>query len=134
MESLKEAILAAEDTKQEDIDIPEWGGITVRVKGLSDAQIGAYQAGTTAMRMKSQRGGDVELEMRSQRAKLVVQALFDPDTDRRIFEDSDAPMLAQKNAGVVNGLFVLVQSLSGMDRTFDQQVKDAEGNSSGDQS
>lgn len=134
VESLKDAILAADDIRQEDVPIPEWGGITVRVKGLSDKQVGAHQGRQTAMRVRSQHGGDVEVETRIQRASLVVQALYDPATDRRIFDDADAPSLAEKNAGVVNGLYVLVQHLSGMDRTFEQQVKDAEGNSAGDQS
>lgn len=128
---LKDTILTAKDIKEETFNVPEWKNVKVTLRGLSDEQMGSYQAKTTALRMKQQRGEQVDMEvaMRHRRAELVVQCLLDPDTGKRIFTDGEATKLAQKNAGIINGLFVLAQSLSGMDRTFDQQVRDAEKNS-----
>ncbi|MFD0773370.1 hypothetical protein ACFQZ2_05455 [Streptomonospora algeriensis] len=133
-ESLKATILGAKDIDHEDIEIPEWGGVTVRVKGLPDEDIEGYQNSTTNMKTKAKKNADVEMSLQSRRAHLVVKALYDPETDERIFDDSDAPELAKKNAGVINGLYVLIEKLSGMDRTFDEQVADAEKNSASDQS
>lgn len=135
--SLKEAILAAEDIGHEDVEIPEWGGITVRMRGMSSAQADAYQAKRMAMRFKAQQTGDVgamEVALNDHRAELVAKCMVDPETGRRIFSDSEAKSLAGKNAGIVKGLFVLVEHLSGMSRTFGQKVKEAEGNSSDGQS
>lgn len=130
--SLKALILQAEDRKFEDVEIPEWGGVKVRVKALTDAQLGEYQGKTMAL--KSSGGDNVEVEMRHRRTELLVKCLFDPDTDTRIFTDADAKALSQKNAGVVNALFLLVNHLSDLDKSFDEKVQEAKGNSEGGQS
>lgn len=133
---LKETILQADDLKEQTVAIPEWGGVELLVRGLTDEQIGSYQAKSLAMRAKQRQGQDVdmEMEMRHRRSELLVQCLRDPEDSKRVFTDGDAVKLAQKNAGVVNGLFLLAQSLSGMDRDFESQVKDAEKNSATGQS
>lgn len=131
--SLKALILQAEDRKYEDVEIPEWGGVTVRVKALTDAQLGEYQG--KSMSLKGRNGSeDVEVEMRHRRTELLVKCLYDPETDARIFQDQDAKALSAKNAGVVNALFILVNHLSDLDKTFEDRVKDAKGNSEGGQS
>lgn len=130
--SLKALILQAEDRKFEDVEISEWGGVTVRVKALTDAQLGEYQGKTMAL--KTSGGDNVEVEMRHRRTELLVKCLYDPNTDVRIFADQDAKALSTKSAGVVNALFVLVNHLSGMDKTFDEKVQEAKGNSEGGQS
>lgn len=131
--SLKAMILQSEDRKFEDVEIPEWGGVTVRVKALTDAQLGEHQAKSMALRGRSG-SDDVEVEMRHRRTELLVKCLYDPETDTRIFTDQDAKALSNKNAGVVNALFILVNHLSDLDKTFDDRVKDAKGNSEGGQS
>lgn len=131
--SLKALILQAEDRKFEDVEIPEWGGVTVRVKALTDAQLGEYQAKSMALKGRSG-SDDVEVEMRHRRTELLVKCLYDPETDTRIFTDQDAKALSAKNAGVVNALFLLVNHLSDLDKSFDERVKDAKGNSEGGQS
>lgn len=127
---LKETILQADDLKEQTASIPEWG-VDVLVRALTDEQMGTYQAKSMALRAKQRQGQDVdmEMEMRHRRAELLVQCLRDPDDGKRIFSDGDATKLAQKSAGTVSGLFMLAQNLSGMNRTFEDQVKDAEGNS-----
>lgn len=130
--SLKARILQAQDRRYEDVEIPEWGGVTVRVKALTDAQLGEYQGKTMAL--KSKGGDDMELEMRHRRTELLVKCLYDPETNARIFADADARALSAKSAGVVNALFILVNKLSDLDKTFEEKVEDAKGNSDGGQS
>lgn len=132
MQSLKELILGSEDIKYEDVEIPEWGGVTVRVKSLNDAQLGEYQARSLAMRAKAAKDGNtesVEISHRDRKSEIVVKCLYDPETDKRIFDDKDAHSLSKKSAGVVNGLYLLINSLTGLDKTFDRKVTEAEGNS-----
>lgn len=133
MSTLKEAILNAEDIKHKDVEIPEWGGVTVRVKALNTSQFADYQAKSMAMRQEKGSGG-VDFQVRNRNAQLVVQCLYDPESGERIFKDNEAKVLLNKNAGTVNALFALIQDLSGLNRSFEERVKDAEGNSEGAQS
>lgn len=135
--SLKDTILMADDIPFKDVPVPEWGeDTTVRVRGLTDQQVGAWQARSTSLRLKQRKGEevDVEVEMQHRRAELLVQCLRDPETDKLIFTNADARKLSGKHAGVMKALHDLAVSLSGLDRTFDQQVKDAEADFSEGQS
>lgn len=135
MSSIKNAILTAKDLKHEDVTVSEWG-VTVRVQGMDDEQHGTYQAKAAALRMKQQQNQnlDMEVEMRYRRAELLVQCLLDPDTGERIFTDGDAKKLAKKNTGIITALYNLLHKLSDLDKTFEQKVADAKGNSESGQS
>jgi len=126
MTTLKQLISESEDVQYEDVEIPEWGGATFRVRGLTAEQLDMYEAKQIALRRKDV-GNDTEVSMRNHRAELVAQVLFDPDTDTRIFPDvkEGARILSRKSSGTVNGLFILAQKLSGMDREFGKKVADA---------
>lgn len=130
--SLKDLILGAEDIDYRDVQIPEWNDVTVRVKALTDYQLGEYQAKTLAMRALAAKGDGnsdgVDIQYKDRKAEVVAMCLYDPETDKRIFADKDAPALGKKSAGVVNGLYALITKLSGLDRNFDERVDAAEGN------
>jgi hypothetical protein len=128
MSSIKDAILNAADLEWQDVPVKEWG-VTVRVYGFTDEQVGAWRAKSQALRMKQRRGDadvDMEVEMKHRRAELLVHCLRDPETDKRIFTDGDAPKLAKKHAGVLEGLDKLATDLSGLNKDYKEQVKDAE--------
>lgn len=127
--SLRDAILNADDIQHKDVKIPEWDGVTVRVMGFTDEQLGAWRAKTSALRARQRTGDqdlDFEISMKHMRAELLVKCLRDPETDKRIFKDNDAQRLAQKHAGVMQGLDALATHLSGLDKDYKDQVKDAE--------
>lgn len=127
MSSLKSLIQSADDLKFEDVEVPEWGGITLRVKSVEAGVWEAYER--KLHRIQFRQGSDtVELKPENQRAALLVHALFDPATDERVFGDTpaDVKILASKSSGVINGLYVLCQKLSDRDKEFGQKVKDAE--------
>ena len=133
--SLKEAIRAAQDIKvQEGVEIPEWD-ITVDVRGLPSGDWEAYQNKLNRLRFQEGQSG-AEMQVRSNRAEIVAKALYDPDTGEKVFTDlrEGVSILSKKSQGTVDGLFKLVKHLSGEDRDFQQKVRDAEGNSAGDQS
>ncbi len=135
MGSIKESIRAAQDIKVEhDVDIPEWG-VTVDVWGLPSGDWEAYQNKLNKLRFAEGKSG-AEMNVRSNRAEIVAKCLFEPGTRDLVFPDlrEGISILSQKAPGTVDGLFKLCRHLSGEDRDFEQKVKDAEGNSDGDQS
>lgn len=135
MGSIKEAIRAAQDIKtQPDVEIPEWG-VTVDVRGLPSGDWEAYQNKLNKLRFAEGQGG-AEMAVKSNRAEIVAKALYEPGSDQLVFPDlrEGIAILSKKSQGTVDGLFKLCRHLSGEDRDFEQKVKDAEGNSAGDQS
>ncbi|WP_156722674.1 hypothetical protein [Streptomyces apocyni] len=134
MGSIKDAIRAAQDIKVEpDVDIPEWG-VTVDVWGLPSGDWEAYQNKLNKIRFQEGRDG-AEMAVKSRRAEIVAKCLHEPGTQTRVFPDTaeGIAILSEKGPGTVDGLFKLCRHLSGEDRNFEQKVKDAEGNSGGDQ-
>lgn len=135
MGSIKESIRTAQDIEvQHDVDIPEWDA-TVDVWGLPSGDWEAYQNKLNKLRFQEGKSG-AEMAVKSNRAEIVAKALYEPGTGQRVFPDlaEGIAILSKKNQGTVDGLFKLVRHLSGEDRDFEQKVKDAEGNSDGDQS
>lgn len=89
----KAAILAADDKKMVDHDVPEWGGkVKLRV-----------MTGTERDRFESEFvGGNKSVEM--VRAKLVAKCLCDDDGNR-LFTEQEIPELGEKSAAVLDRLF-----------------------------
>lgn len=108
----RESILAAKDFDYKDVEVPEWGG-TVRLRGLSAAERDNFEA-TLAQTQ----------DLSNLRSRLVVLALIDEEGNR-LFKDSEAKALGEKNALVVMRLFELVRELSGMS---DEDLQEAQGN------
>ena len=136
MGSIKELIRSADDIKvQRDVEIPEWGIDAVEVRGLPSGDWEAYQNKLNKLRVQEGQSG-AEMSMRSNRAEIVAKGLFDQDTGDLVFTDlrEGIAILSKKNQGTLDGLFKLIRHLSGEDRDFQTKVKDAEGNSDGDQS
>jgi len=108
----RKAIFKAVDLDVKKVDVPEWGG-EVCVRGLTARERDHFEAsiGTSA-------------NLDNLRARLVVLSLCDED-GARIFKDSDAIELGKKNATVVNRLFDVARSMSGM---TDADVQELEGN------
>lgn len=135
MGSIKDAIRAAQDIKTEEgLEIPEWG-VTVDVRGLPSGDWEAYQNKLNKLRFQEGKSG-AEMAVKSNRAEIVAKCLYEPGTDQKVFPDlaEGIAILSKKSGGTVDGLFKLCRHLSGEDRDFEQKVRDAEGNSDGDQS
>ena len=92
--------------------MPEWEG-TVRLRGLSAAERDEFEATL-----------GVSQDLTNMRARLVVSCMVD-ENGQRIFKNSEAKALGEKNATVINRLFEEVRKLSGM---ADEDLGIAEGN------
>ena len=108
----KDQILGAVDFKYEEVDVPEWGG-SVRLRGLSASERDEFEASI-----------GVTQDLTNMRSRLVVNCLTDEEGNR-LFKNSEAKQLGDKNANVVNILFDMCRHLSGMS---DDDLGIAEGN------
>jgi hypothetical protein len=127
---LKAIIAAAEDVPFEDVEVPEWSGATVRIRGLTGTERDDYEAKSAAVRQSKGRA-EIEMRLANYRSKLLVKCLLDPENNERVYTDNEAPELGKKAGVVVNRLFELAVRLSGMD---DKALEAAEGNSGAAQS
>ena len=89
----KAAILAANDKKMIDIDVPMWGG-TAKLRVMS---------GTERDRFESEFVGSNK-SVEDVRAKLVAKCLCDDD-GVRLFSEAEIPSLGSKSAAVLDELF-----------------------------
>lgn len=126
--NLKDQILGADDRLSEDVPVPEWENVKVRVRGLSGSERDAYEAKLVQVRSV---GKDVELRLKDFRSRLLVRCLYDPETDERIFGDNEVASLGSKSGVVIDRLHDVAIRLSGMDS---EAVGRAEGNSESDPS
>ena len=104
----KEAILAAEDTRTEEVEVPEWGG-SVLVRGMTGRERDDFESS-----MLIQDGGQAGRDLRNTRAKLVAKCAVDGD-GRRLFADDDVAALGEKSAAALVRVFEVAARLSGLD-------------------
>lgn len=110
----KASILAADDKKMVDFDVPEWGG-SVKLRVMT---------GTERDRFESEFvNGNKSVDM--VRAKLVAKCLCD-DKGSRLFTEKEIPELGEKSAAVLDRLFTECMKLN---RFTKDDVENLAGNS-----
>lgn len=129
MASLKDLIRNAQDIRrQENVEIPEWvPGAKFIVTGLPSGDWEQYQNRMAKMTRRDEAAG-IEMTIRSNKAEIVAKALRNQETDEPVFTDlrEGISILSKRSAGIVNGLFKLVEHLSDGDKDFMQKVAAAE--------
>ncbi|MFH9134442.1 hypothetical protein [Streptomyces sp. NPDC017524] len=77
---------------------------------------------------RQDKAGGLEMTIRSNKAEIVAKALRDQGSDELVFTDvrEGVSILSKRSAGIINGLFKLVEHLSDGDRDFTQKVAAAE--------
>lgn len=103
----REAILAVEDIKREQVPVPEWGG-DVFVRGLTGTERDAFETS-----LWTGDGEGKKFKAENIRAKLLVRSLVD-ESGQRLFRDEDEAALGGRNAAVLDRLFDVAQRLSGL--------------------
>lgn len=104
----KSEILAQDDLKYEDVQVPEWGGAWVRVRTLNGAERDEFEASTVTRRGKS-----IETNLRNIRARLCLLCLVD-ETGERLFQYEDEFPLGGKSAAALDRIFQVAQRLNGL--------------------
>lgn len=121
----KAAILAQDDLKYEDVQIPEWGGSWVRVRSLNASERDHFEASTV-----QRNGKKVTTNLENIRARLCLLCLVDEDGNR-LFDEGDTFPLGGKSAAALDRIFTVAQKLNGL---RDEDVEELAGNSSAGQS
>ncbi|OGO12737.1 MAG: hypothetical protein A2Y53_04900 [Chloroflexi bacterium RBG_16_47_49] len=120
----RDDILKATDIQIEPVEA--WGG-TVYVKGMTGKERDRFEASIVHIHGKKQ---DVNLE--NVRAKLCVMSMCD-ENGKRLFADSDAPLLTEKSACELQKVFAVAQRLSGItDEDIDELTEGIKENPFGD--
>jgi hypothetical protein len=108
----KEQILAQNDLRTEQVEVPEWGG-SVTVRAMTSRERDAYEASMVE--------GDKYVNVR---ARLVASCLVD-ENGERMFSDEDAEALGNKGASAMNRIFNVVTRINGFS---DSDLEDLEKN------
>ena len=104
----RDAILAAEDTRTQEVEVPEWGG-SVLVRGMTGRERDEFESS-----MLIQAAGQTARDLRNTRAKLVAKCAVDDD-GARLFTDGDVTALGEKSAAALVRVFEVAARLSGLD-------------------
>jgi hypothetical protein len=100
-------ILTCNDTKTEEVTVPEWGGI-VLVKALNGKERDAYEQSMYIID-----GGNFSVNKDNIRAKLVAKTICDEDL-KPVFTEGDIEILGEKNGAALDKVFAVAQKLCGM--------------------
>lgn len=103
----KDLILAADDMKTIDVEVPEWGG-SVRLRTLTGGERDKFESDSI-----DQRGKNNKMNLVNLRARLVSLCAVD-EGGKRMFGDSEVTKLGAKSAAVLDRLFQAAQELNGM--------------------
>ena len=117
----KTAILAANDLKSEDVEVPEWGG-AVRVRSFTGRERDAFEAS-----MVRGEGRDRKVDLTNMRARLVGLTVID-ETGQRLFTDEEVDLLGAKSGAALDRVFAIAQKLNGLSGS---DVEELTKNSSG---
>ena len=123
--SLRDQILNIPDIQTEEVVVPEWGGLTVWVRGMSAAERDAFEAD-----LLQGKGKNTSVNYRNMRAKLLVRCVVDAEGNR-IFNPDDVGRLGQKSAKALTRRYNIATELSGVS---DEDVEELMGNSEPGQS
>lgn len=124
--SLRDQILAAQDSNKEAVSVPEWGlenGLFIKTLSAKDRD-----GWETSLVSIDPNGKARRVNMANMRARLVVRCLVDAD-GKRVFGDDDAEALGEKSAAVVARLFDTAQRVNALSK---EEVKALEKNSVSD--
>ena len=106
------SILDADDIPYQDEEVPEWGGVRLRIRGLDGAARNWYETQLWQIRARAE-SDEMSIDSRGSRnAQLLSQCLYDPDTDERLPITAD--QLAAKSGAVLARLATIALQLSGM--------------------
>lgn len=100
-------ILAADDLKTQDVEVPEWGG-SVRIRTLTAAQRDDFDAS-----LSSGIGTNRTVDLHNLRARLVSLCVVDEEGAPQFTKD-DVAALGAKSAAALSRVFEAAQALNGM--------------------
>lgn len=95
--------------KEEEITLPELGGVTVVVREMDAGRFDQYES----LIYEADEDGKVRANTEDMSAKLVVCSVFDKDGNQ-VFTPADIPELTRKNGRIIKRLAEKAAVLSGL--------------------
>jgi hypothetical protein len=130
----RDAILAADDLKHEDVEVPEWGG-TVRVRELTATERDQVESGTVNLSVGADGKPQADVNqsiMESFRARLAAYSIID-EAGARLFTDQDMILLGRKSSSAMQRVFNVAMRLSAFTQgDVEELVGKSEAAQSGD--
>lgn len=113
-DEIRRAVLGAQDRAFEYVDVPEWGGITIKVQALSGTARDRYQAanlifGTNAKGAPAITG----YNLAGATARLVALSIVDED-GAAVFSDKDILDLGDRSPVALDRVADVARRLSGL--------------------
>ncbi|HEY4546660.1 MAG TPA: hypothetical protein VIG90_09580 [Pedomonas sp.] len=99
----RDDILGADDLPTKDVQIPEWGGGTVRVRTMAAAERDEFEAAYARAR---QAGAPINL-----RARYAAACIVD-EQGQPIFTEADVEKLGRKSADALDRVFGAISDLN----------------------
>lgn len=113
----KEQIIASEDLKYEDVEVPEWGG-SVRVTAMSGTARDAFD--DTLVKVV---GEKVEQDLGNYRAKVCAACIVGEDGNR-MFSAKEVAVLGRKSSAALGRVFDVADRLNGLSaRSVEAEAK-----------
>jgi hypothetical protein len=112
----RDAILAAQDLKREEVAVPEWGG-SVLVRTMTGAERAAWEQSLA-------NGGKIDVS--NVRARLVAACTID-ESGALLFSAADAQALGAKSGSALERVAKVAQRLNAI---TEEALEEARGNSS----
>ncbi|USC17041.1 hypothetical protein [Rhodococcus sp. 11-3] len=104
----KSAILAVDDRRYEEVDVPEWGG-KVLVRSLSGKERDQFETSTVSVNKKGQPVQNLE----NVRARLLAMSIVDPeDRSKLLFSQKEVAILGDKSARALQRIFNACQEIN----------------------
>lgn len=117
MSSIRDRIIAANDTAKEMVEIPEWD-VTVEVRSMSGA--------ARSVLVQDAANNDGRLNFSRVLPEIIIGCVFDPTTGEKVFDAADAEILMEKSGAVLDRIIAVAMRLSG----FNDGAVDAAGKGS----
>lgn len=111
-----EEILAADDLQPSDLQVPEWNGMTVKVRGLRRRELTAVYQG-----VKGENGQETVPEPDVVNARILSLGLVQP----QVSEQQAMDMLNEKAVKPTQKILERIVELSGLGDEFRQATEDS---------
>ena len=114
--SLRDRILNAKDTREQVVDVSEWGWGMVLCRNLTGLERAALSKLATF---------NVNGKMTSKQTAVdtVILGAYDPDTREKLFRETDRDLLLSHNTAPVDKLATVINDLSGLGIGAEDEIK-----------
>jgi hypothetical protein len=103
-------ILAADDLKAEDVEVPEWGGV-VRVQGMTGAARDKFES---SLMKDNLSGVSKDKALDNYRARLAAFTMVDGEGKRLFRSDAEVRRLGEKSADALSRVVDVASRLAGL--------------------